>query len=230
MERIILSGGGNEKQTTEIDKEFSKLLDKSKPLLYIPIAIDKTKHPYPECLKWLKSVFSKLGVRNYEMLTEDNLTHYKYARPENFSGIYIGGGNAPYLLKILKDSGIWSWLKNAVEKIPAYGGSAGAMMFSKTIIPSLATDKNKVSLKDFTAMNKLDNFEIWCHYKKGKDEKISDFIMKYKLNKVIALPEETGILIENDKGKIIGNKSAFIFKDKNKKGIKAGESIFFSDY
>ena len=60
--RIILSGGGSGERTKELDEMFASLLDKTKPLLYIPIAIDSIKHPYSSCLAWLRSTFDKLGV------------------------------------------------------------------------------------------------------------------------------------------------------------------------
>lgn len=89
---LIVTGGGSGKDTEEIDNLFaSKLkLNKDKPLLYIPIAMDNIKRPYPECLNWLKSTFDNLGVRKYEMWTENGINGMKEKpSPSNFSGIYI---------------------------------------------------------------------------------------------------------------------------------------------
>ena len=175
--KLFLSGGGNGKQTAELDELFSKELDKSKPLLYIPIAINTEKHPYPECLKWLKSTFDKFGVKNYIMRDEKKIYYYKKEKIGNFAGIYIGGGNAPYLLKILKDSGLWDFIKQSVlNDIPIYGGSAGAIIFGKTIIPSLNDDENFVCLKDFSGMNLAKGYEVWCHYDSSKDKAIKQVI------------------------------------------------------
>ncbi|MEK6793115.1 MAG: hypothetical protein AABX95_04830, partial [Nanoarchaeota archaeon] len=71
---LILTGGGNGEDTKEIDKYFASLVDKTKPLLYLPIAIDTIKHPYPECLRWLRQTLDKLGIRKYEMITEETLS------------------------------------------------------------------------------------------------------------------------------------------------------------
>ncbi|WP_233529260.1 hypothetical protein [Bacillus atrophaeus] len=43
MGTLFLSGGGDAGQTQTIDKRFVKELDKDKPLLYIPIAMDTSQ-------------------------------------------------------------------------------------------------------------------------------------------------------------------------------------------
>jgi len=58
---------GSGEDIIEVDKLFASMLDKNKPLLYIPIAIDNIKHPYEDCLDWLKNTFEPLGISKYEM-------------------------------------------------------------------------------------------------------------------------------------------------------------------
>ncbi len=217
---IILSGGGSGEKTKEVDELFSNILKKSKPLLYIPIAINKIKHPYPECLKWLKETFDKLGVKFYEMWSEKDLFKSKEINPEKFGGIYIGGGNTFYLLKILKESGFWEFLIKAIKKgTPIYGGSAGAIIFGKSILTS--SDENFVGLKEFAGMNLLKDISILCHYKQEKEDKIKESF----INKIIALPERTGIYLKDNKATIIGQESAYLFFNKNKKEISVGQII-----
>lgn len=222
--KLFLSGGGSGEQSELLDKAFADSLDKKKPLLYIPIAINNKKHPYPECLNWLKSTFDKLGVTNYVMWDEKDLYLSQKERVTNFSGIYIGGGNTPYLIKTLKDTGCWKFIKEATLNIPIYGGSAGAIIFAKTINPCLIEDEKFVGLKDMSAMNLLNEKEIWAHYKPENDKDIKEFMIKYNMKEIVALPEETGIILENNSMKILGKKSAFIFSD-SKKEIKSGEIL-----
>ncbi len=223
--KLILSGGGSGKQTIELDSKFVSLVDKSKPLLYIPVAIDTKTHPYPGCLEWLKETFDSLGIKKYEMWTEEDLFKGKKIDVKNFGGIYIGGGNTPYLLKTLKESGMWKFLKDAIkENIPIYGGSAGAIIFAKSIIPSLSADENKVHLKNFDGMNLISNKEVWCHYGKNHDKRILEFIEKYNLKEIIALPEETGLFIGKDI-RLIGKKSGYLFTKEIKKEIKVGGEL-----
>lgn len=217
--KLILSGGGSGKKTEEIDKLFASLIDTSKELLYIPIAIDTFHHPYPECLKFIRSTFDTLGIRKYHMITEKDLSNISNLNINNFGGIYIGGGNTAYLLKMLKESPLWNFLKKAISlDIPIYGGSAGAIIFGKTILSSLPSDGNIVSLEDFSGMDSLKGIDIWCHYK-GEDKEILEFIQTYNMQDTILLNESTGIYVENKERKIIGKIPAKRIKNNSQKGI-----------
>ena len=220
MKKIFLSGGGSSRQTEILDKTFAEQLDKNKPLLYIPIAINTDKHPYPSCLKWLKKSFTPLGINKYILWDEKTIYNYKKHKVSDFAGIYIGGGNTPYLLKTLKENGFWNFLKIAVNEIPIYGGSAGAIIFGKTIVTSLLEDENIVDLNDLTAMNLVNEYDISCHYIKSKEKIIKE--LNSSLSKVIALPEETGLLINNSEILVMGSKSAFLFKDGKMQELKVG--------
>lgn len=220
--KLILSGGGSGEKSIEMDRLFSSIINKSKPLLYIPIAIDNIKHPYPECLIWLKKTFDALGVRLYEMWIEEDLPKSKVTEPEKFGGIYIGGGNTFYLTKILKETPFWEFLIEALKKnIPVYGGSAGAIIFGKSILSS--SDENSEELKDFSGMNLLKSISIFCHYKPEKEEKINERLKL--LNRIIALSERTGIYIHDKTIKIIGQEPAILFSNKDKKEINVGETL-----
>lgn len=224
---LILTGGGSGEQTKEIDELFASLLDKSKPLLYIPIAIDNIKHPYPECLKWLKTTFDKLGVQLYRMITNDDLKNARQMNITDYAGIYIGGGNTPYLLKKLKQSKLWNKLKEAIKKdIPIYGGSAGAIIFSKTIKPSTYFDKNWIELKKFEGMNKIKKNHLFCHYTDKKEQQIKTIITNEKLDTSIALTEKNALYITKKEIKLIGQEPAWQFdKAGNKKEIRVNETI-----
>lgn len=214
--RLILSGGGSGKQTKELDETFASWVDKKKPLLYIPIAIDNCKHPYDQCLGWLKSTFNNLGIENYEMVTENNLGEYSKKNVSEFGGIYIGGGNTPYLLKKLKESGMWKFLQKALEKdVPIYGGSAGAIIFSKSIKPSLNFDKNWSELTELEGMNLTKDYFLFCHFEDSKEEEIKKIISKQNTMPAILLPETSGLSIIDDKINVLG--SVWIFDEKGKR-------------
>lgn len=222
--RLILSGGGSGEKNRELDELFANIIDKNKPLLYIPIAIDKIKHPYPDCLKWLRGTFDKLGINLYEMWTENEIKNIK-DEPEKFGGVYIGGGNTFYLLKVLKETNFWIFLKGCIDKdIPIYGGSAGAIIFGYSILSS--DDVNNVNLRDFSGMNLLKNINIFCHYKPEKDEIVKQKIFVNNLKKIIALPEKSGIYLEHGKKpKIIGKDPVWLFSKDRKVKIEIGEIL-----
>jgi len=216
--RLILSGGGSGKDTEELDESFANLVNKNKDLLYIPIAIDNYKHPYPECLIWLKNTFVKLGINKYKVLTEENIDDFSKKDPSEFGGIYIGGGNTPYLLKKLKESGMWEFIKRAIKKdIPIYGGSAGAIIFSKSIKPSLYFDKNWVELNELEGMNLIRDHFLFCHFSPEREEKIIKIISNEKLYPAILLPETSGIYVTEKEIKLLGNKDVEVINENGTK-------------
>lgn len=203
--KLFLSGGGGAEDSILLDKKFAETVGKEKPLLYIPIAIDTDKYPYPSCYNWINNALNPLGITNIEMWTEKEVWEKSEEELQKFGGVYIGGGNTPYLLKELKDSGLFIKLEKLIKNdIPIYGGSAGAIIFGKTIIPSLSADANDVELTDFSGMNLVQGYDIWCHYTPEMDNQIIEYKNKYGLNKIAALPENAGLYVADDKIEEIG--------------------------
>lgn len=224
--KLFLSGGGGKEDSIELDKKFVANIDLSKPLLYIPIAIDTDKHPYSGCLEWLLDVFGPLGVKNIVMWVEDDLKQKQEEDFEQFSGIYIGGGNTPKLLKELKEFGTFEILKKLAQKgIPIYGGSAGAIIFAKTIIPALSADENFVELTDFSALNMVKNYDMWCHYSESLDPVVKSYMDIYSLKKIIAIPENAGLYVTENNIEIIGPANVEVFEGEDTKTLNPGNLV-----
>ncbi len=225
MKLFLHGGGGGRKDSVELDKKFVSVLDLSKPILYIPIAIDTSKYPYPGCLLWISDLFSTLGVSKIIMWTEDDLKNKTEKDFEQFGGVYIGGGNTFKLLKELKEFGTFEIIKKLAQKdIPICGGSAGAIILSKTIIPALSADPNDVGLKDFSALNLLQDYDVWCHYNQSMNNDIKTYMKEYGLKKIIAIPEDAGLFMSEYGIEAVGPNIITLFSDKDKI-FKPGEYI-----
>ncbi len=223
--KLFLSGGGGAKDSFELDKMFVSTLDLSKPILYIPIAINTAKHPYLSCVAWLKSILSPFGVSSIIMWTENDLKDKTKEDFEQFCGIYIGGGNTYKLLKEIKEFGLFDIISNlAKEGVPIYGGSAGAIILSRTIIPAGFLDENKVRITDFSALNLLNEFDLWCHYSDDEDDYIDDYMKRFNLKKMIALPENGGLFVNDNMIEIVGTGEVCVFED-GKKTYFSGQII-----
>lgn len=221
--KLFLGGGGGKEDSIELDKKFVASLDLSKPLLYIPIAINTEKYPYSGCIDWLLGTLGPFGVKDIVMWTEGDLNEKREKDFEQFGGIYIGGGNTFKLLKELKEFGTFEILRKLAGKnVPIYGGSAGAIIFAKTVIPALSADENLVELTDFTALNLANNYEIWCHYDESFDSLIKSYIDKYYLKKIIAIPENAGLYVAEDNIEVIGSGDVKIFEGEDVKTINPG--------
>ncbi|MEX0909958.1 MAG: Type 1 glutamine amidotransferase-like domain-containing protein [Candidatus Paceibacterota bacterium] len=202
---LFLGGGGNGSDSIELDKKFVASLNLSKPLLYIPIAIDTAKHPYSECSSWLSGALGHLGVKKITMWVEEDLKNKTKEDFDQFAGIYIGGGNTFKLLKELKEFGTFDILSVlAKEGVPIYGGSAGAVVLAKTIIPASFSDENTVGISDFSALNLVHGHDVWCHYTDSEDESIKNYMKDFGLEKIIAIPENAGVFVTEKEIEVIG--------------------------
>jgi len=218
---VILGGGGNEKLSYAIDKLFFKGVKK---ILYIPLAWPNDD--FKSCLKWFKNLTSKIGTFKIDMLT-----NWKQKIDLNkYDAVYIGGGNTFKLLKRIKEGGLDSKLIDFYKKGGRiFGGSAGAIIFGNNIsIASHCKDKdiNLVRLKNMKGMNIVNGFDIQCHYEDDQINEHIKYVNKTKRN-VIAIPEESGLLIKGKSYKAIGLKPITIFTTRSIKKYKSGEKVNF---
>lgn len=195
---LILSGGGDAEKVKPIDSFFANKINKEKVLIYIPVAMEEACFTYEECYKWFSKTYSEYGIYKIEMWTD--LQEKKLSN--EYAGVFIGGGNTYKLLKTLKDT---KFDKECIKFLNnggvIYGGSAGAIIFGKTIDSAKHADKNIVNLKDSKGLNFLNNKDVWCHYKETDDELIDCYN-----NELYILYEESGIIIAGEDVKEIGKK------------------------
>lgn len=201
---LFIAGGGSKEDSKELDYRFSKLLS-VKPVLYIPIAMDETLRKYSECENWFKSIFLPYGIQI------DMKTDLKQINIKNYCGIYIGGGNTFKLLKLIKSSGFDIVLKQSLQNLPYYGGSAGAIILGRSITTS--SDINTVNLINFEGLGILE-FDIWPHYEESQELKIKKYSLDNNVS-VLALSEKAGVIINNSEIEIIGD-NVFFFKKSEK--------------
>ncbi|MGM0751650.1 MAG: Type 1 glutamine amidotransferase-like domain-containing protein [Bacillota bacterium] len=222
MMNLFLSGGGDKEQSEMIDKEFVETLDLTKPMLYIPIAM-QGEVPYEGCYKWIHNVFNPLGINEIEMWTD--LEAKSLEDLSTFSSIYIGGGNTFNLLNDLRETGFDKILKEYVDNNGiVYGGSAGAIVLGRDILTSSHMDPNHTDLKTFEGLNCFGGYSIWCHYENSSDDSIKEYVNKYGYS-VIALPEETGVFLHDGIVRVAGSSPATIFREGDIKVINPDEIV-----
>jgi len=214
MKQLILAGGGGKEDSVKIDELFKQLAPK---ILYIPIAW-KTKE-FHKCKDWFETIFD-----NFEMWTD--LQDKTYEDLEPFDGIYIGGGNTYRLLRNIKKTSFYDLILKFLDSDKViYGGSAGAIIFGKTMETAQFggdPDRNLVKIKDLSGFDVVNGYAIQCHYRSEQDNELKEFSKEYK---TIAIPERSGIYVDEDKLKVVGFESACIFKDGEKTVFEVGSEI-----
>lgn len=215
--RILLNGGGDGYDIKDTYEMFSSMIDRNKPLLYIPLAMNSNK--YDECYKWITKELSGYSINSIYMVRSSlelsNINLYDYC------AIFIGGGNTFKLLKELKDNNNYNKIKEYINNNGiVYGGSAGSIIFGKDLLSCKLDDNNDVGLQDINGFDILNGISILCHYTNRdniKTKESTNYLLELsKTNKVLALPEEDTLCINDDNIQIIGNKPYYIFD----KGVK----------
>ncbi len=221
---LFLSGGGDRNQTLEIDKQFAAEVNRGKPILYIPVAMDQEHISYESCYEWIKDVFYPFGVKDISMWTD--LSGKSIEELLEFSAVYIGGGNTYSLMNDFLRSNFHSLLQSFIKQGGVvYGGSAGAIIMGTSILTCSHMDVNHVRLESYSGLSMVYDYSIWCHYEEENDSLIQAF-METRQRPVIALTEETGIKVKNGTIVVSGSKGAYVFKGMNKKCVNPGERIY----
>lgn len=226
--KLYLSGGGSGKQNHFAYVNFFRIIDKSKPILYIPLAMESIM--YKSCYNWFKNEIYSYNFDKFEMV-KSSLELSKLDL-NNYSALFIGGGNTYRLLSELnKNDNIGKIKKYLLNGGIAYGGSAGAIIFGKDIDGcKLMDEKNDVNTE---GLNFINNYSLLCHFNNNNLKLNKKYLTTYsKKNKLLFLPEEDVLVISDNTIKIIGNHKYAVFDNQKmaihspsnfKKDIKSDE-------
>ena len=210
---LFLNGGGCGAQVKESYQLFKEKVDTNKPLFYIPLAMEKEK--YPSCLEWISGELKDFHFPKIDMITSPEELCTKNLA--DYAALFIGGGNTYKLLAELKSCNAFSKINAFLEEGGiVFGGSAGAILFGKTIDSCRHADPNKVGLKEVAGFNQVFGAYIGAHYPNDNPiktaEATANFTQLSDQAPVIALPEEDTLVIDKENAKVIGNKPYHIFK------------------
>lgn len=210
---LFLCGGGSGLQVLYALNMFSNLVNKEMPVLYIPLAMEIKK--YDSCYEWFKEEMQQVNITNLEMVTTSiELSQKNF---NDYSAIFIGGGNTYKLLHELK-------MNNNIDKINKYlrnggtvfGGSAGAIIFGKDINGCALDDSNDVKINDTRGLNFLEDYSLLCHLNTKNLNKNLEYLKEYSLeNKLIYLSEDNVIYVTENKFNIFGDSNYIMFENGN---------------
>lgn len=221
--QIILAGGGEPEDELPLNRLFAKCTGTASRILYLPIAMDGVRVPYATCREWFSSVFRPLGIHHFEMWTD--IFAEDHARLNEFTAIFIGGGNTYRLLKLLRDSGFDQALMRFVAQGGIIeGGSAGAIILGRDINTCAHMDANEVDLQETRGLNLIADHAIWCHYREDDDQRIAAYIATAGFP-VIALTERSGVQIADDHLFAAGYEGIIRFTASSKDYIRVGNEL-----
>lgn len=220
MAKLFLCGGGFGKQMEDTYPVFNAVIDHTKPLLYIPLAMPEETHTLDECYGWIQNELKEGGV---DVPSVEMVRSYEEILTKEFSdycALFIGGGNTFSLLKGLKDSGAFAKIKEYLQGDGVvFGSSAGEIIFGKDIMTAITEDPNDVGLQDTEGFDVLSGIALDAHYTNAKTEenheRVTAFLTNYSIEKgkVIALPEEDTLFIDGDAFQVIGSRPYYVFEN-----------------
>ena len=158
------------------------------------------------------------------MLKDEN----KFPNLSKFDAVYIGGGNTFKLLKKLRESKIEEKLiRFYKEGGKIFGRSAGAIIWGNDIKIALIgkeKDKNEVKLTNTKGFNQILDYDIQCHFETDQIQEHQKYIKKTGRN-VIAIPEETAVIVKEKNLKVIGIKPVTVITTKDLKQFQPNSKI-----
>ena len=220
--KLFISGGGKAKESFLLDREFVNSL-KNKKILYIPIGLERDFIGYEGCYDWINTTLSVHSNYLLNITMWIDLNNKKISDVQSFDAIYLGGGRNTYkFLQLIYDTKFYDILRNFINKGGSiYGGSAGAIIMGKNIATVSEENDNNYTCEE--GLGFVGNYSLLCHYDSTQDEKIKKYISNYK-TPVIALPENSGLVVEKNNILVLGyNKVAIFDLEANKKFIRPDE-------
>ncbi|MGN0115674.1 MAG: Type 1 glutamine amidotransferase-like domain-containing protein [Acutalibacteraceae bacterium] len=212
--KVFLCGGGAGEQTAAAYNRFNAVIDHTKPLLYIPLAMESES--YDSCYEWICGELESVDVPKIDMVRSPQ--ELSLVDLFEYSALFIGGGNTFTLLKRLKAIGCFDKIKDYYENGGiVFGSSAGAIIFGEDLEPCSLDDANEVNLTQTDGFNILNGISFLCHYTNRsieKDEQSRRYLTEISNHrKVIALPEEITLFVNGNTLEVIGNKPYYYFEN-----------------
>lgn len=221
--RIFLCGGGDGDQTRDACRRLNDVIDHTKPILYLPFAMENAN--YESCHEWVRGELQCVDVPDIEMVK--SAEELAGIHVENYSAIFIGGGNTYKLLNGLKASGSFEKIQGYIEHDGiVFGGSAGAIIFGYDIESCAPMDQNGVGLKDTKGFNVLNGYSVFAHYTNGsarlteqenreRTKRYTKELLRYSKEHgpVIAMPEEDTLFLNGDHFEMIGRRPYYCFEE-----------------
>jgi len=205
MRKLLLTSQGLSQELKEV---FLKLLNQSPEKIKVAFVVTAAygEEFNPVWLEVYRQQLRGYGIDQIEDLDIKNKTQLELEKIISDKDIiFVNGGNTFYLLKWVKESRFDKVIKDHIDNGKLYiGVSAGSYIACSTIEQSnwKHADKNKVGLKDLSALN-LVPFLITAHFEEKYRPIIEDAAKSCRYP-IVALNDMQAILVRGNKYKLVG--------------------------
>ncbi len=215
--KVFICGGGSGEQTANALRRLDEVIRHDLPCLYIPLAMEADM--YDSCYNWITGELAGVRIPGIEMVRSAEELSRK--RLEDYSFLFIGGGNTFRLLYDIKRSGMFGPIREYLRNGgTAFGGSAGAIIFGEDLESCALDDDNDVGLTDTEGFDVLDGISFLCHFTNRDpehDRRSEEYLLEVsKRRAVYALPEEDTLFLNETRVEPICSRPYYVFES----GIK----------
>ncbi|CAI1891013.1 Peptidase E [Serratia quinivorans] len=233
MKKVLLmssSRQGNQGYLEHAGEQIHALLQhQGQQVLFVPYAA--VTFSFDDYEARVKPVFGALGYGvNSIHRAADPLAAVNAAQ-----AIAIGGGNTWALLRRMYDADLVAAIRSRVlEGVPYIGWSAGSNVACPTI--RTTNDMPIIAPPTFDALN-LVPFQINPHFISGKppghngetrEERLAEFLAINPQENLLALPEGSALLVEDDRAKVLGEQGGIIFTLQGDRKLPVGQPFDLS--
>ena len=209
--RIVLFSGGYWKDNQNLlSALWCHRENQARNLVYIPAWYgDECKKDFDQFTRQLK----KSSIQKFTYFPLDRkLKPHDYKDLKNADIIFLDGGNTYFLLHYLKEHKLIEWFKKNKKNKVFAGLSAGAIVLSPNInMAAIPKDEADEPMFDENPEScKLVNFEIYPHFENSV--KNNKEVLKYSTsnsNLILAIPDGSGLVIDEDKTVMFGSVFGF---------------------
>ena len=208
---IYLSGGGGSEDSRPIDTDFINHLPTNAKILYLPFAAVPKQNGYDESVSWLTQTLENVGQdHHFSIDVPRDDKEIRNISLNSYDAIYIGGGNTYRLLDIIKgcklDGKLIKFYKNGGV---IYGGSAGAIIFGKTI--ETVAEENLFDSRNQNGMDLINRLSIRCHFTEDDKNAVREIAIGTNTD-ILCLSERSGVMFANGILKDIGYEPYLLIK------------------
>ena len=209
--KLFLCGGECEPQKPKVYKKLDEVIDNSKPILYIPLAMNPRNYSYDGCFDFIKEELANVNVPNIELVK--SFEELESKNFDDYSVLYFDDGNEFRLLDGLKKTECFKKLSDYIDRDGVvFGFGAGSEVLGKSINTCTHSTTNEVDLKDLDGLDKINGFALLNHYIESDNMHL---LTTSRYEKILVLPDEDTIYIDDGKYEVIGTKPFYIFDDRD---------------
>ncbi len=207
---LFLLGGGEQEAFANLDRVFLDSLPAGSNLLVIPQACDP--EDYEDILERIESCFGAAKIKAIHLAS--NLDIIDANTLDQYAAIIIEGGNTFQLIQTVRQSSFFNLLKDFLASGKSiYADSAGAIILGEDVRTAFLgdeADEDLNKLQNYRGLSLLESWIIHCHYKLEEAESLSEMVFNLGLP-ILALSEETGLLVDGDKIRVFGKEMLEVF-------------------